>query len=291
MTRLGLLLGVLAALLLGGCGDGNGAPAGGGALARPIVGQEIWISYFSPEAHPYGRRTGRSAGEAKALADALRELVLAGEAIGALAREHSNAPFAAADGFTGVLPRDEQQPTATERALGAVAVGEVTPVLDYRGGYWFAQRIAPSRTRELEALLLRESGRRARFRSIALLYRGAWIADGEVREKVVRSKEDTIQLAQSLLAEITGGASFEEVARRASEDVSAEAGGLVEVLRPDGTRTPWVRRQEPQIPASVLEVVFTTEVGTPHPEVIVSPRGVFLVLVEERRVFPPGEAP
>ena len=285
---------LLAPLLLAGCGDG-GRPAppaaGGGALDRPIVGQEIWIAYFAPKVEAYGRRMSRSAGEARTLIDDLHRRVQAGEAIGPLAREHSNAPFAAADGFTGVLPRDEEHPTPIERALAAVRVGEVTPVLDFQGGYWFGVRVAPAKVAELEALLFREMGLRARFRSIALLYRGAWIADAAVRERVTRSREETVERAKALLAELEGGASFETLAERYSEDASAADGGLVQLPRPDGTRTPWIRRQETQIPKSVLDVVFEGEIGRVHPEPIVSPRGVFLVRVEERKVFPPGEAP
>ncbi len=292
-----LVAALLVFLLVPACGDGAGEAASRasiprrGPLKRPIVGQEIWISYFSPHAQPYGRATGRPAGEAKALADELRARVRAGEDIGALAREYSNAPFAAADGFTGVLPRDEAKPTVCDRALASLPVGGVSEVMDFRSGYWFGARIGLARAAELEALLIREQGVRARFRSIALLYRGAWLADPSLRDRITLSKEEAVAKAQRLLERLAAGDSFDELARRHSQDATAKAGGVVSVVRPGGKRTSWVRRQETQIPKSVLDVVFETRVGRVHPEVIVSPRGVFLVLVEERKVFPPGKAP
>lgn len=279
-----------AALLIAfaACGE-QGVPASPsspatGPIEGEVVGQEIWLTYFSPENARYGRRVHRTAEEARALAETLRARVVAGEDIGALAEEYSNAPGAAARGFSGVLPADAEHPSARDRALASVAVGEVTPIVDWLGGMWFARRVDLEEGAALHRLFEQAGRERRMFRAIALLYRGAYLPERELAPRATRSLPRAKELAAHLLERLRAGEDFEALAREYSDDPgSAENGGLVTVPRSDGTRTPWVHRFETWVPESVLRAVFSTPPGELHPHVIVSPRGIFLIRVEERR--------
>lgn len=272
---------LLAAWVACGCGDGNGSGEAAGPIEGTYVGQEIWISYGPAKRGENVLRTGRAQDEARALAADLHRQVVAGADIGELAMEHSNAQGGAGRGYTGPLPVDRAQPTARDRAIASVAIGELTPVVEWFEGYWFARRVDMATGRALEEAWLRAARLRARFRVIALLYRGAWIPDAEAREKVKRTRPQAVAIADSMLKQLRAGVPFEELARRVSEDsLSAENGGIATVMNPDKTKTEWIRRQDPRFPRSVLEAVFTTPVGEVHPEVIVSPRGVFVVKLE-----------
>ena len=46
----------------------------------------------------------------------------------------------------------------------------------------------------------------------------------------------------------------------------------------------YVRRNELSVPAQVLDVVFASRPGELHPEVLDTPRGVFLIQTEDRKV-------
>lgn len=276
----------VAASLAAGCGDGEGKPGAGGPIEGTYVGQEIWISYGPRRRGEGALRVGRSQAEAQAIAEDLHRRVLAGEDIGDLAMRFSNLQGGAGRGYTGQLPVDRARPSARDRAIASVDVGEVTPVFEWYEGYGFARRVDTETGRELKAVWQQAARLRARFRVIALLYRGAWIPDPDAREKVTRTRAEAVARADAVLKEIRGGAPFEDLARRVSEDgPSAARGGLATVTSPDRTTTEWIRRQDSHFPRSVLEAAFTTPVGELHPEVIVSPRGVFLVKVEGRRVI------
>jgi len=274
---------LLLALLAAGGGCGHGEDGASGPLDGPYVGQEVWISYGPAVPGEGLRRTGRSREEAQAIADDLHARVLAGADIGKLAQEHSNLP-GVAKGFSGVLPRDPAHPDERDRALAHAAVGEVTPVVEWNRGFYFARRVDLATGAVLARLFEHERRLRARIRVIALLYVGAWIPDAEAREKVKRTREQAVALADMLLKKLKAGASFEELARRHSEDgPSAKNGGIVTIPVGPGLTTEWIRRQDPGVPASVLEAAFTTPVGELCPHVIVSERGVFVLKVEERR--------
>lgn len=280
-----IALAVAAALVLAGLAScGEGPEADEGPLRGPYVGQEIWISYGPAVPGEGVRRTGRSREEAQEIAERLHAQVLAGADIGKLAQEHSNLPGGVAKGFSGVLPRDPAHPDERDRAISRAAVGEVTPVVEWFRGFWFARRVDVATGAELAKLFGHERRLRARIRVIALLYVGAWIPDAEARAKVKRTRAQAVALADSLLKRLKAGASFEELARRASEDgPSARNGGIVTIPVGPGKTTEWIRRQDPGLPASVLEAAFTTPVGELCPHVIVSERGVFVLKVEERR--------
>ena len=281
--KVGIVL-LLAACLSGACSDGDEPVQPAGPIEGSYVGQEIWISYGPAKRGEDVHRTGREQAEALAIAEDLHRRVLGGEDIGDLALLHSNAQGGAGRGYTGPLPVDRAHPTARDRAVASVAIGELTPVIEWFEGYWFARRVDMQTGRALEAAWQRAARLRVRFRVIALLYRGAWIPDVVAREKVKRSRAQAVARADSVLRQLAAGASFEELARRLSEDGrSAANGGIAVTLNPDGMTTEWIRRQDPAFPRSVLEAVYTTPVGEVHPEIIVSPRGVFVVKVEGRK--------
>jgi hypothetical protein len=267
------------------------AACGGGETPRrvpepaPYFGQAVWLTYFSPEHARYGRRHDRVKKKALHLAQRLRREVLAGSDIGQVAREWSNAPGGIADGITPKLPLDAGRPGPRAKALSAVAIGEVTEVVEWLGGYWFAKRIDVRRAAQLEKrfnLLARD---RASFRAIALVYRGAWIANPEVARQVKRSKEEAIRLAETFLQRALDGEDFAALAREHSEDkASAQHGGLITLPVPEPGWEHYVRRVEPGVPEAVLGVVFEDPPGTVHPGVVVTRRGVFVVKTEDRKI-------
>lgn len=283
--RPGFLVLLLAVCLAAGCGDWHEADRVEGQLEGTYVGQEIWISYGPAKRDEQDVvRTGRPKEEAQRLAERLRGEVSKGADIGKLAMQHSNAPGGAGLGYTGRLPVDPAHPTARERALASVPIGGLTPVFEWREGFGFARRLDLAQGEALKQHVMQLLRQRARFRSIALLYQGAWIPDAFAKDKVKRTREQAVARADAMLRELKAGASFEELARLHSEDAdSARRGGIVAVRSPDGSTTEWISRQDPHVPASVLEAVFSTPVGQLYPEVIVSKRGVFLVKVEGRK--------
>jgi PPIC-type PPIASE domain len=262
-------------LLLSACGhdDPSDAPEPG-----PQVGQEVFLTYEAPEFAAFGHRVDRTKEEARALAEQLHARVVAGEDAGPIARDYSNAPGAAADGFSGRLPHDAAHPDARDRAIAATRVGGITPIVDWKGGWWFAKRVDLETGKRLERLFLEVGRRRVAVSAIALLYRTAWIPDAEAREQVKRTKEEAVKLATGILRQLQAGGSFEDMARADSEDKdSAERGGAIVLPGDDAKPTKWLRLQDPRVPHSVLEAAWETPVGQVHPRVIVSPRGVFLV--------------
>lgn len=272
---------LLLCLVATGCGEGDEET---GRIGGRYVGQEIWIGYGPGRKGEKVRRTNQSREEARALVEDLRTRVLRGEDIGVLARRHSNLMGGVADGFSGLLPHDANAPDARDRTIVSVAIGEVTPIIELYEGFWFAKRVSLERGEELQRAFVRAARLRTRFRVLALLYAGAWIPDAEAREEVVRTRAETVALADSLLRRAKAGEPFDELARIYSQDApSADRGGLAAVQQPDGSWTQWIRRQDPAFPGSVLEAAFTTPPGEIHPKVIVGPRGVFLVKVEEQR--------
>ena len=287
MTRrfpLGSLGAALALLvgLLGGCGDEE-APSAPEPDAAPregpwVFGQEIWVKYESA-AHtaPEGRYP-RKQEEAKALAESLRARVTEGADVGSLARANSNAPGAPVEGF---MVLDGQRPDERYSALKAIAVGEVTPILDFYGGYFFARRVAKERGVELWKRYEKE-GVSARALAVAVAYKGMV----PYRHEVKATKEDAIAFAQSRLNEHLNGADFGDLAKRYTNDgYSRDHGGLIYMPRPWG----WSDRVTPfdgsylvNLSPILLDVIFHAQVGVTWPKVIVTDRGIFLVQVLER---------
>ncbi len=289
MRPIPVLAYLAAALLVGGCGGepGAGTPASG-PIRGEYYGQEVWLTYFSPAHAAYGRRMNRTRAQARALAESLRARVASGEDVGEIAREHSNAPGAAARGFSGRLPANPGAPSARDRAMASVEVGELTPIVDWMGGMWFARRIDTGKARELEGVLDVVRRERAKARAIVLLYEGAWVPDPSLRS--TRPKEQAIELGRQLLERAGRGEDFATLARKYSDDPASRArGGMIAVTHgKDDESTPWIHRWETWVPDSVLQAIFETPPNTVVPHVVVSERGVFVLKVEDRRRLPPG---
>lgn len=288
-------------LFLAACGGpdagpdrAGGCPGVGGALpgrrptpplplVGPIHAQEIWITYDSPAHAHLGRRLPRPRAEALTLVHELCRRVKAGESLGALARRHSGAPGGVAQGYAGVLPRDAARPDERDLALARTPVGGLTPILDWNGGFWFAARVTPERGAELRALFERYRALRARVRAIAIGYAGSWPDRYEFRNFPQAHAEAK---ARALIARIQAGEPFERVAKEHSNDgPSRERGGLLLAKDPaTGEVTEWLHWGDPDYPQPLLEAALeTAPVGRVLPEPLVTPHGVFVVLVEARR--------
>jgi parvulin-like peptidyl-prolyl isomerase len=243
------------------------------------VGQEIWVTYNSPEHAKYGTRTGRTREEALALAKELRAKVEAGADVGALAEEHSNAPGGSAEGFTGL--RDPSRPGADVRdhALSRTPIGELTPVEEWLGGFWFARRVDLRRGAELQAKFDHAVRQRVRFQAVAIVWTGA---EGLREDDIVRrTKEQALERAEACYARAKSGEPFENLAPLYSDDKESRArGGHVHVIGPDGTSTEWVRKRQPGIEPEVMKFLFEGKVG--DVALIETPRAYFVVKILER---------
>lgn len=304
--------GTLAALLalLAGCGERppEPPPGGGGPAARPDVsagiqpsadgryyGQEIWITYTSAEHATKGRRLPRTREEAHALATSLRAKVLAGDDLGQLAREHSNALGACAYGFGGILPRDPRAPDLRDLALMRARIGELTPLVDWMGGFWFARRIPAAEARTLEERFLAYGSQEARAQVIHIHHRDAY----PHRHNITRTREQAVALAASLLARAQAGEDFAALARESSEDDSGHhretsdrsQDGVLRVREPGGAWRDWFRIDEVGLPNQLLWVMFDAPLGRVWPAVVVHGRGVSVVKPLERRPIPGRGAP
>jgi hypothetical protein len=275
-------------LLLAACNDREKGDSGVRVPeGEPWVGQEIWITYFSPQFQSFGRRTGLSRDEARRLSDELRQKVLDGADIGELAREHSNAPGGVALGFSYWLGprRDRKTPVdVRDDAIMRTPIGELTDTVDWKGGWWFARRVSEARGKELHALF--EKARQEPSRSVEVVFvawDGVWWEDEE-NDKIKRTKEQALAIAEQALQRALSGVDFHLVVKELS-DLKEDAtkgygpGGLVLVPLEDGTWTEWIRRQQPTLPRTLLEAIFAAEVGKVHPKVVVTEWGAFVFKV------------
>ena len=256
-------------------------------VPRPMNGvyfaQEIWLSYHSKEHENDGYRFPRTRDEALHKIRQLCRSVHGGADIGELAKLWSNAPGGRAAGFCAApLPQNRAQPDARDIALFRTPVGELTPLLEWRGGFWFAKRISDEQGRALGAQLQAAARTRARARVIHIHHANAWPRRVEFDKY---PKEHAIQSARWIIQEVQKGADFAALAKKYSNDVSRERGGLLETKHPvTGDPTPWVRWGDRNFPKQTLDVIL--EKGTPGtvwPEPVVTGWGVDVVLVEERR--------
>lgn len=301
---------LLALACLAACGDDDGArPRSVGGLdstplpegcqtrsidpatvrvPRPMTGvyfgREIWLSYHSKEHEGDGMRFPRTREEALHKIRQLCTLAHGGADMGELARKWSNAAGGRAGGLCAVpLPANRDDPDARDIALFRTPIGSFTPLLEWRGGFWFAQRISEREGREL-GLQLQEAARtRARARVIHIHHAGAWPRRVEFDK---HPKERAIQTARWIIQEVQKGAAFDALARKYSNDGPSRArGGLLETKHPvTGETTDWIRWGDRNFPEPVLDVIL--EKGTPGevwPEPVVSGWGVDVVLVLERR--------
>ena len=98
-----------------------------------------------------------------------------------------------------------------------------------------------------------------------------------IRVTETRSAEHALELATHLSQQVLGGADFETVARRYSEDPNADQGGLLEWVRPG------------QLLPELDEALFRLQPGEVSAP-IRTPLGYHVVKVIERRAFSPEQA-
>jgi hypothetical protein len=257
-------------------------------LPHPLLGvafgQEIWLSYHDKAWAGHGYRYPRSREKALALVRDLCRQVHQGADIGALARTWSNAVGGRAEGFCAVpRPDHREHPDARDAALYLTPVGGLTPVLEWHGGFWFARRVDRAKGEALGRELQAASRVRARARVIHVHYAGAYPRRVEFDDY---PKARAIARAKAILREILDGhATFEEMARKESNDVSRRDGGLLHTKDPrTGKRTEWIHWGDPGFPEPLLDVILAKATpGKVWPNPIVSGWGVDLVLVLERR--------
>jgi hypothetical protein len=289
-------------LLLAACGD-EAPPAGSaegpacrvvpvdlGGVVLPLQGvfwaQEIWISYRS-EAHVgQGFRYPRSRDEALAKARDLCRKVHAGADIGVLARRWSNGDFGLADGLcVAPEPSHRAKPDARDVTLARTAVGALTPMIEWRGGFWFARRITERAGRVLDAKLRKGLKTRARARVIHIHHAGAFPRRHEFDRF---TKEQAVAKAWAIIRELErkDGPTFVELSRKHNNDQGVrERDGLL-VTRDPRTKeqTEWIRWGDRNFSQRLLDVLL--EKGTPGklwPEPVISGQGVDVVLLLERR--------
>ncbi|MDA1194428.1 MAG: peptidylprolyl isomerase [Planctomycetota bacterium] len=309
MLRLGILAaGVLAVAWLPGCGDEptrashadvhadlrvpgvcavSTIDVDAARVPRPLegvyFGQEVWLSYQSKEHEGLGYRFPRTRDEALHRIRQLCAQAHAGADVGALAREWSNAPGARAYGLCAVpLPAARNDPDARDVALFQARVGELTPLLEWHGGFWFARRIEDGKGRALGAELEQAARVRARARVIHIHHAGAWPRRYEFDR---HPQEKAIATARWIIQEVRKGADFAGLAEKWSNDESRRQGGLLRSKHPvTGEPTEWLRWGDRNFPQPILDVIL--ELGTPGevwPEPVVSGWGVDVVFVVERR--------
>jgi len=153
----------------------------------------------------------RSKEEAEARATELLERVNGGASIADVARAESDAASSGPRGGLLGTYTAEDWPGAhavlSDPVFG-LEVGERTGVIEAPYGYVFAERC------EVELI---------HTRHILIRYAGAKNAPDDIE----RTEAEARALAESIRAEIAGGADFAEVAREKSEDGSSERGGDV----------------------------------------------------------------
>lgn len=255
-----------------------------GTLALPVrevvYGQEIWISWMDKK-HKFGFRYPRTRQEALALARRVCGAVDAGADIGALAKQHSNAPGGRAMGFCK-LPRDPAAPDLRDRAVLLTQVGARTPLVVWNGGYWFARRVSDATGRQLEARMAFAMKQRARARAIVFHHDGAF--PRRVRDKPY-SQAQAVAHAKGVLEALAKGEDFGALAKQYSYDKASGArGGVLHATQPRDDESPeWIRWGDRGFPQRLLDVMLEEgPVGSVFPQPLLTKRGVIVVEVLER---------
>ena len=253
----------------------------------PWYGQEIWISWLK-QGERAGQRYPRSEADALALAKRLYREVRGGAELGALARNHSDAPGQRAYGY-GPLLALRAKPDDRDRVLIGTPVGRLTPLIAWQQGFWFARRVGRAKGKALAQAFHRAQGLRGRARAIVMSHQEA---HPQRAETASITRTNAAAWAERLLGETQGGTPFEELARRYSHDGPSKArGGLLHLTTPrEGEDPSWLRWGDQGLPRELLEVVLETgRVGRVHPVVLDTARGYVLVEILARReqVTPP----
>lgn len=171
--------------------------------AERAVARHILINHKESR----GSQQARTRREARALAEELRERILAGEEMAELARQHSTDKTAKRGGYLGSAARGSWVP-AFEDAVWSLRVGELAEVVETEYGFHVIRREALTEYHLLH---------------VVVYHQGARFADEE-SEAGQRSVEEARALAEAARAELVGGAEFTEVAARYSDGPNARRG-------------------------------------------------------------------
>lgn len=151
----------------------------------------------------------RDESAAKTHAEAIREKLLGGVDFAGIAAGSDEPKTRAKGGAMGTYEREKwpEKYAAIADAVFALQVGEVTPAIRLPHGYVVAQRCAVEKVHT---------------RHVLVRYKGARNAEKSVKRDAVAARE----LAEKVYAEASAaGADFAAIARKYSEDGSAEKGG------------------------------------------------------------------
>ncbi len=151
----------------------------------------------------------RDEATAKEEAEALREKLIGGIAIDGLAARSDEPKTRAKNGAMGTYVREKwpEKYAAIKNAVFGLQVGEVTPAVKLPHGYVVAQRCAVEKIAS---------------RHILIRYKGAKNAEAKIKRDAKAARE----LADKVHAEASAaGADFAALAKKYSEDGSAERGG------------------------------------------------------------------
>lgn len=275
------------------CGEGKGDVQEGGARPlRPVAtvaaAQEVWIPYHDPSHEKGGANNPRglyappppriTRALAKELAEGARKQAADGVGLGHLAWANSSAPWGRLGGYTGPLPAS-QPPDARDRAVLASEVGELTPLLEWRQGFWFARRIDDATADRLQRRAQAANRVRARARVIHVHHKDAYPWRMEV-QKITR--EQALAIARGIIEKVEDGADFETLAREGVNHATRlkQTGGL---LVDAGSE--WVTWRTRAWGYELLEAVLEdAPIGRVRPEPVEGPFGVDVVFVLERRL-------
>ncbi|MGE0191729.1 MAG: peptidylprolyl isomerase [Planctomycetota bacterium] len=244
-------------------------------------GQEIWLSYRLDRGEELpGWRTGRTREETLELARTLYGQVRAGADLGALARTHSNAPGGRARGYVA-LPREGQPLDSRERVLLNTHPGQLTPLVEWNKGFWFARRVTVVQGQELHRLFQQELRRRAKARAVVLGHQDARPHRADFDE-IPRGW--ALAKAHEFLMRVQKGESFAELAPTYSNDASKNRGGLLHATNPrEGEDPAWLHWGDVGYPDDMMTVIlYTGQVGRVHPQVLDTARGAVVLEILER---------
>ena len=192
----------------------------------------------------------------RAKAEEVAARVARGEAFDKLAASYSDAPDALSGGNLGWRSA-ERLPGLFAEAVASLKTGETTPILRSAAGFHLI-KVLGRKGGSQDAMPAQVQQTHARH---ILIKTSEIVSDADARRRLVDLRERIVQ----------GGASFAELARQHSADISAAKGGDLGWIYPGDTVPEFEQ---------AMDALKPGEVSQP----IQSPFGWHLIVVEERRV-------
>ena len=192
----------------------------------------------------------------RAKAEEVAARVARGEAFDKLAASYSDAPDALSGGNLGWRSA-ERLPGLFAEAVASLKPGETTPILRSAAGFHLI-KVLGRKGGSQDAMPAQVQQTHARH---ILIKTSEIVSDADARRRLVDLRERIVQ----------GGASFAELARQHSADISAAKGGDLGWIYPGDTVPEFEQAMDALKPGEVSQPVQ-------------SPFGWHLIVVEERRV-------